>query len=189
MAEDGQSTVQYVDKAASITLTDPRRNSKVCRWGSTRRRWRLPVASPSCWQKFLLPAVSIRTFEYGFSFWPCPRGALISQRGYEVKRTTAGTAWVWAPLMCGAGQNHALTATVAQWLVFSWKQVLFFWVSQLRWTPQYYFEKNFPETETLPAVNLLQKCGTSDDRLTAQGAVAAPGVAATAGQRAQVRPL
>ena len=28
-----------------------------------------------------------------------------SSHSYEVKRTTAGTAWVWAPLMCGAGQT------------------------------------------------------------------------------------
>ena len=36
----------------------------------------------------------IRTFEYGFSFLPVQGGGLISQRGYQVKRTTAGTAWV-----------------------------------------------------------------------------------------------
>ena len=37
-------------------------------------------------------------------------GALISQRGYGVKRTTAGTARVWAPLTCGAGPNHTLSS-------------------------------------------------------------------------------
>ena len=46
-----------------------------------------------------------------------PRGALISQRAYEVRRTTDGTAWVWAPLLCGAGPNHATKADHASYLV------------------------------------------------------------------------
>ena len=36
------------------------------------------------------------------------KGGRSSHSGYEDKRTTAGTAWVWAPLICGAGPNHAL---------------------------------------------------------------------------------
>ena len=68
--------------------------------------------------------------ETGLYFFAGSKGrTLISQRGYEVKRTTVGMAWVWVHLSCGAGPNHALTATVAQRLGFSWKKALIFGAS------------------------------------------------------------
>jgi len=57
-----------------------------------------------------------------------PRGALISQRGYEVKRATAGTVWVRTPLMCGAGPNP-VTATGAHSWGFLGETLLFFGLS------------------------------------------------------------
>ena len=77
-------------------------------WGQANNRWHgMGMGAP------LGPGKKNRVqFRQGLwiRFFSCrvQGGALISQRGHEVKRTAAGTAWVYVPLTCGAGPNHAL---------------------------------------------------------------------------------